>query len=230
MTSDDTKEWLRARKTRLLVQWTAGALFGLLLSLALLACAWGFAYAACVLIYHSWPVAFVDRTAFIVATASIPCLFLGNVLIRQEELSPGKNCLTTGTVTDDIISDGLGRSNINPLAPNTVITIMKVLLDVLFCGPRLVFGSFRLAARALRLSKLDVPRCAAVITLLYNSAHRLAHEDIMQVTAISRYASLLQDLMLLDAVLILESEPKGLALRSEFREALETFHNEGGVP
>ena len=225
MTNEETRQWLRVHKVRLLVQWTAGAFLGLLLSLVLLACAWGLVYAVCVMIFHAWSVDFIGRTSFIVATASIPCLFLGNLFVQNDDLTPGKNCVTTGTMNDEIVSDGMGHSNINPIAPNTVITIVKVLLDFLFVGPRLVFWSFRLAARSLQLCKLDIPRCATAITLLYNSAHRLAHEDIMQATEIPRYARLLQELKLLDAVHLLESQPQGLVLSSALRETLKTHHN-----
>jgi len=226
MNNEDTLQWLSTHKTRLLIQWAAGAFFGLLLSLALLAFAWGFVYAVCVLIFQSWPVSFVNKVAFITATTSIPCLFVGSMLVRQEKLSPEKDCVTTGTVTDEIISDGFGHSNINPIAPNTVITIVKVLLDFLFCGPRLVFGSFRLVVRIMRLVKLDVLGCATIITHLYNSNRRLSYEDLLPVTGVAEHKRVLQDLKLLDAVLSLQSQPQGLVLRSEFRQTLDNSHNQ----
>jgi len=118
-------------------------------------------------------------------------------------------------------------STINPLAPDSAHSFVKVITIFLYTGPRLVTGAVRMCGRARRFRRMDLAGEAAVLELLYRKDKRVPFEEIASVVPPGHYVGLIvQQLRELDAVLFLKSAPPGLALTSDFRQEMRGLEPE----
>jgi len=219
MNYETIKRWLAAWRVKSILLCLLGACGGIVLAMVLLAMAWVFSFMVSIHVLGGWVPYFRGWIHFLVATVSIPFLFLGNALISQEAL--GKYSLTTGTATDNLVTIPGYGSNVNPLAPNSIITVFKIVGDVLFCGPRVMVWSFRQIIRAFRILPLDVAGCAAVLTVLYDAGHRLTYHEIVESIDGLNPVRVFDQLRLLGGVLFLESDPPGLSLGTRIKTELD---------
>lgn len=218
MNYDSAIKWLSAWRTKSIMSAVLGAAAGFVLSAILLLFAWVSIFMVSIHVVGNWLPYFGGWVHPIIATVAIPLLFVGNACVSQETL--GKYSLTTGTATDKLVTIPGYGSNVNPLAPNSIITVLKMIGDVLFCGPRVTVWSFKQIARVFRLLPLDVPGCAAVLTVLHDSEHRLSYHDISESIEGLNPVRVFSQLRLLDGVLFLESDPPGLSLGTDLRKEL----------
>ena len=221
MNYDQTIAWLDRRLKRDLLLSALAGVFALLGGVAILAVTWGLMYAVCFYCLQ-WILGFSHWSYVVIPTAMIPLLFWGNATTSQEYLS--EYSVTTGTATDKVIVFYLPRigvvSNVNPLAPDTVHTMVKIITDCLYFGPRTVTSAFRLFAKTFRLRRLDVPACAAVITVLADAGHRMSFQEIANAIEGLDPTSTFPQLHSIDGVLFLASAPAGLALGTQMKEEL----------
>ena len=209
--------WL-TRKRR--IDAAQNSLVGLLLCLAgaaVLVVTWALAYCICLfclsgyLGFHHW-------SYTLIPTLLLPLLFWGNSRTDAEYLS--EYSVTTGTASDQVVVFYLPRigvvSNVNPLAPDTFHTMVKIVTDALYFGPRLVMMGCRMIRKAVRLGRLDVSRCATVIKLLNDMGHRLSFQEIVNAVPGLNPVAVFPQLRDIDGVLFLESEPPGLSLSSDW--------------
>jgi hypothetical protein len=219
MNYEHVMRWLAAWRARTILSCILGAFGGMALSLVLLALAWAFIFMVSIHVLGGWVPYFSGWIHPLVATVAIPLLFIGNACVSQETL--GKYSFTTGTATDKVVTIPGYGSNVNPLAPNSIISVVKMVGDVLFCGPRIAVWSFKQVVRFLRVLRLDVPGCAAVLTVLHETGHRMSYHDITESIEGLNPVRVFNHLHLLDGVLFLESDPPGLSLETQMREELD---------
>ena len=118
-------------------------------------------------------------------------------------------------------------STINPLAPDSAHSLVKVITIFLYTGPRLVTGAMRMCGRARRFRQMDLVGEAAVLELLYRKDKRVPFEEIAAAVPPGHYVgAIVQQLRELDAVLFLKSAPPGLALTSDFRLEMSSLEPE----
>ncbi len=171
-----------------------------------------------------WGVRLPDGVVLLISFGAMVLLFIGNARTSDEYLTDYS--LTTGTATDDIVTicvPGFGTtSNVNPLAPDSFHSIVKILSAVLFIGPRLVVFALRLFGKAWRLLALDMSGCASVIALLAGRrGHLVPYEVIAAELPWLRLPRVIAQLRAVDGVLFLWEKRPGLALNSDLKAALE---------
>ncbi len=218
MTYDLVIAWLEVWRRKSIASGILAAVGGLILSLILLALAWVFIFMVSLQVVGGWVPFSAAWIHLLIPTVGIPLLFVGNACVSQETL--GKYSFTTGTVSNKVVTVPGYGSNINPLASNSIISVLKMIADVLFCGPRVAVWSIRRIVYAIRLVFFDVLGCAAAITVLYDADGRMSYEEINESVEGLDPVRAFQQLRLLDGVVYLESEPRGLSLGTELRKEL----------
>jgi hypothetical protein len=216
------KAWL----TRRAKADAAGKVFGALGILALAALAFfitfGVVYVA-IIMGFAWIVPMDDSTRLWISGLILVVLVVGNATTDRRYLE--SYSVTTGTrqqkpVTLLIPGVGLG-STVNPFAPDSAHSFIKILTGILLIGPRLLTAGVRMLSDAVRLVLIDADSCAPVLSLLLANDERVPIEEVQQSLRDPEcLAAVLGQLRLIDGVLFLSSEPAGLALMSELRGEL----------
>lgn len=223
MTNEEAKVWLSAWKTRCIAHELLAVVVGLFLSLVLLFLDWCCIYAVCALILSGCSSEFAGTVAWYAASGSLPLLFLGNAFVRQDDLMPRQSGGAEEAVADELVPDGDGSVPVTPVAPKTATTALKVVLDVLFFGPRIAAGTTQPAVGALRAFRLDTTACADVVAKLHSAPRRLSYEEVAAAVVGGDASRVLRQLRGLEGILFLESAPQGLALGAELREKMDLF-------
>jgi hypothetical protein len=175
-----------------------------------------------------WPHSHEVR--LIIAGVVLVLLFIGNATTDRQYLEDLS--FTTGTaesepVTIYVPTVGYG-STINPLAPDSAHSYVKVITRVLFVGPRLATDAFRAFRRSRGLSRMDTEACAAVLTVLAEEDGPVPSEQI--VPAIPRGhdpEQVLHDLVRIDGVRLETEEIVGLSLAPLLRAELRRVMKKG---
>lgn len=153
------------------------------------------------------------------SVVAIVVLFIGNHTTSREYLE--SYSFTTGTASDKVVSFEVPRlgtvSNINPIAPDSAHSYLKMFMGVLYTGPRMVMGCVHNLKRAKRLQALDVDGMAALLSFLMGRDKRVALTEIAAAMPGRDLAALLPQMAEIDGVLFLKSEPPGLSLSTDLR-------------
>jgi hypothetical protein len=171
----------------------------------------------------NWCLPHSHDTRLWISAIVIVLLFIGNATTDRAYLE--SYSFTTGTSYDKPVSIHVSRvglgSTINPLAPDSAHSYVKIVTTLLFSGPRLITAAWRLFARSLRLRAIDAEGCAAVLAFLAARDQRAPFQDIVPVIPKGHDLRVIfQQLRDVDGVLFLKSEPAGLSLTSELRDEL----------
>jgi hypothetical protein len=198
-----------------------GGILGLLGGFAILTATWGVAYLVSLYALGPW-VGFGSRIHLAAGLVLIPALFWGNARTSREYLS--EYSVTVGTVSQEVVSfwlPGVGMaSNVNPLAPNTIHAVAKMITDCLYTGPRVVGWSASMFRKAARMRRLDVAGCAAVLAALLDAKRKLAFQEIVSDVEGIDPVRVFPQLHEIEGVLFLQAEPAGLSLSEELRRDL----------
>jgi len=211
--------WLekKARSQARLSLLAAGLLF--LLGLVVLSLTFGVIYLVIGCAFD-WAIPHSPSTRMIASLIVLGLLFVGNATTDRAYLESFS--FSTGTSEQKPVSiyvPTVGMaSTINPLAPDSAHSFVKVITIFLYTGPRLVTGAVRMWGRARRFRRMDLTGLGAVLELLYRKDKRVPFEEIAAAVPPGHYVGpIVQQLRELDAVLFLKSAPPGLALTSDFR-------------
>lgn len=157
-----------------------------------------------------------------ITAALMIALFVGNLTTAREYLE--SYSFTTGTASDKIVSFEVPKvghvSTINPIAPDSAHSYLKMLVSVLFTAPRLVMGAIHNFKRSRRLAGLDVGGCAAILSRLLESDHRVALTEIAADLPALPLEALFPQLAEVSGVLFLKSPPPGLSLSTDLRREI----------
>lgn len=174
-----------------------------------------------------WMFKLDNNVHLIICTVFMVLLFVGNARTDREYLT--EYSFTTGTFSDKVVTfyvPGAGLvSNINPLAPDSMHSIVKFITNCLYTGPRAITAALRMFLKAYRFGLLDVNRCAAVITFLHGYAERVPYQQIVREVPDLNPVHVFPQLANIDGVLFLDREPAGLSLSSELRAELDRARN-----
>jgi hypothetical protein len=225
--SQAVETWLK-QKTRTLAAGNSAAAIGLfLLAILLLFVTFWIIYAVIYLGFN-WLIPHSHVTRLWISGLVLVLLFVGNATTDRQYLETYS--FTTGTHSDTPVSINIPfvgeGSTINPLAPDSAHSYVKMITSALYCGPRQVTTGLRLLGRARRLSRIDVPGSAAVLAFLATKDARVPFEEIVPVIpAGHNVAAVLEQLHEIDGVLfLLKSEPAGLSLVSDCRDELRKLN------
>jgi hypothetical protein len=163
----------------------------------------------------------VEDYAGYISAGILVLLFIGNQRTSREYLT--EYSFSTGTANDKIVSlyipgAGIG-STVNPLAPDSMHSYVKVITDLLYTGPRIIICGMKKINRLFHLMKLDISGCAEVISVLHNAGGKVSFTEIAErVDGLNPDLSrIFDDLRYTDTVIFLTNDPPGLVLKSEFR-------------
>ena len=214
--------WLRQRVRAGSLKYAAGSVGVMLLAAVALIVTWWFLqfYAIGIIarllgIPPAWQ--------FVIGLVVLALLFAAGVLSDRRELETLS--FSTGTFEKrpvTIYVPGVGfSSTINPFAPDSARSFIKILAMIVCFGPRLAVESVRLLGKALRLRGVDVEGCAPVLAVLAKADGRVPFPDLAAaVPAGHDVGRVLSQVQELDGVLLLRAEPPGLSLMSEVRAQL----------
>jgi len=160
-----------------------------------------------------------------IAIALMIALFVGNLTTSREYLETFS--FTTGTASDVIVSFPVldHASTINPLAPDSAHSFLKMIVGLLFTGPRLIMAAVRGLRRRRRLEGLDVDGCAALLSLLLEKGQRVSLTAVASALPERAIPRLLPQLALLNGVLFLKSGEPGLSLSTDLRREIGEWRN-----
>jgi hypothetical protein len=151
----------------------------------------------------------------------IPLLFWGNARTSREYL--GKYSVAPGPGSDKVVFVQVGYhrySNVNPLAPETIHAVTKMITDCLYSGPRVFNAGIKAIQKAGRIRRLDVEGCAAVLTALLNAGGKVPFNQFVEGTPDFHPVKVFPQLRDIGGVIFLEADPSGLTLASELRKTL----------
>ncbi len=193
----------------------------LLGGLAILLVTWGLVYAVSLFALGPW-IGYRHWLHSVAGWIMLPALFWGNARTSREYLS--EYSVTVGTASDQVVNfylPGVGMtSSVNPLAPETIHTGVKMITDCLYSGPRVVIAGFRNLAKARRLKAVDAVACGAVIAGLLAAGRKLSFQDIINQVGEIDPGKIFNQLREVEGVIFLAGPPAGLTLSQDLRQEL----------
>lgn len=222
MDSQRIIHWLRGHaKSQAALNLLGGAGM-LLVGFGILAATWAFMYMVSLFVLGRW-LGYGHWVHWAAGLIVIPILFWGNATTSREYLS--EYSVTVGTAFDQPVTfflPGVGIvSNVNPLAPDTMHTGVKMITDCLYFGPRIVVMSLEMLRKSFRLARLDVEGCGAVIATLLATGRKMSFQEIVERIDGVNPVRIFPQLRDIRGVVFLSSEPAGLKLSQELRETLQ---------
>ncbi|RMD83143.1 MAG: hypothetical protein D6820_02700 [Lentisphaerae bacterium] len=221
MVGREIDQWLRRKAVRDSCGYFLLALVALVGGAAVLYITYWTAY-ACIYIGFNWVIPHSPSVRSWVSVVFLVLLFIGNARTSREYLT--EYSFSTGTATDKIVYiwvSSIGRvSNINPLAPDSMHSFVKMITDVLYTGPRVVVFGITKLGKAYHLATLDVTGCAAVIRILLEAGRKVPFVEISEKLPSLNLSKVFNDLRYVDGVIFLSTEPPGLALGSTLKDEL----------
>jgi len=167
-----------------------------------------------------WPLSFPIR--LLISLAIVVLLFVGNATTDREYLQ--SYSFSVGTASKKAVTFWVPRvgvvSNVNPIAPDSAHSYVKIVTDALYFGPRLVSDSVGLFLKANRLRRLDVDGCSAVIARLLARDRRVSFTELAESLPGIRAEKIFPQLRDLEGILFLSSDPPGMSLGTELRREL----------
>ncbi|HWI56935.1 MAG TPA: hypothetical protein VNZ22_06900 [Bacillota bacterium] len=216
-------DWLRAWAQKQALLNLVGGVGTLLAGIGILIATWALVYAVCLFALGPW-LGYRHWAHSVAGWVFIPALFWGNARTSREYLSDYS--VTVGTTSETVVSfylPGVGMgSTINPLAPNTMHSGVKIITDCLYAGPRIVMAAFAVFRKSGRLRQLDVEGCGAVLTVLLLAGRKTSFQEIVQQIEWLNPPQVFSQLGDIEGVIFLRAEPAGLTLSQELRETLRT--------
>jgi hypothetical protein len=220
--SQTVESWLQKKVSATRTASLLGAAGLLLLALLVLFVTYWIIYLVLYLGFEwLWPGAHVAR--LVGSGIVLVLLFIGNATTSRRYLETYS--FTTGTTHDRPVTVvvpmvGVG-STINPLAPESIHTVAKIITGLLYTGPRWATEGVRLIGRARRLAGLDVQGCAPVLALLAKKDGVVPFVELGPVIPGGHdWATVLAQVQYLDGVRAVLSAPTGLMMLSELRSEL----------
>ncbi|MDB6058118.1 MAG: hypothetical protein JWO95_1962 [Verrucomicrobiales bacterium] len=145
--------------------------------------------------------------AFWISLGVMPCLFLGNYLMRDRRKEKRWNDESADSVLDLMIL----RYKL----------FFAIIGWVLFTGPRLLSWSLDSFRNARLISQQDTHSCAALLWLLNSRPSRVPLEEIPTILEWLNLESTMPELQKVPGVLYFPGPPAGLTLSTDLRSAIK---------
>ncbi len=217
---EDIREWLRKRALHTGLAYVATAVVAFFIGLVVCAVTY---MVICGVLFLTLANLFVTdpNWVMIIGFIVLVLLFIGNA--RADRSYYDKLSFTSGSTSSPIWAIPRVGSNINPLAPDSFRSFVKIICSVLFIGPHLVTSSVQLVLKAVRLQRRDFDACASILLVLLEERKRLPYAELHHRLPGLNPVEALEELKQVDGVLFLESDPPGVVLSSEMRAKLKEF-------
>ena len=217
---DDIREWLRKRSRQTGLGYVATAVAAFLIGFVVCTVTYMVIYGLlfCIMASFFMP---DPNWVMIVGFIILVLLFIENA--RADRSYYDKLSFTSGSASSRIWWIPRVGSNINPLAPDSFRSIVKVICSVLFIGPHLVTSSVQLVLKAARLQRTNFDVCASILLVLLEERKRLPYTELHHRLPGLNPVKALEELKRVDGVLFLEVDPPGVALSSNLRAELKEF-------
>jgi hypothetical protein len=161
------------------------------------------------------------RLLLILSMGGVALLFFLNA--RTDPTYLNDLSFSTGTFDNKIVRFGK-YSNINPLAPDSAHSSIKIIASILFQGPRLATHAFKMASRANRLTQLNSNDCCTVLTFIMKSEQRTNFSTLRtQFPSLDISDELIADLRQIPGVVVLNSPEPGFTLTESLRDELKAL-------
>lgn len=189
--------------------------------LAVMAVTFGFTYGSVWFISWSlWPMS--SPVCFWLTAVLMVALFVGNLTTSREYLE--SYSFTTGTASDMVVSFDIPKlghlSTINPIAPDSAHSFLKMLVSILYTGPRMIMGGIHNVRRWKRLRGFDVDGVAELLGLLLERTQKIAMTQVAEALPDRPLGRLLPQLAEVRGVLFLKSGEPGLSLSTDLRREM----------
>jgi len=140
----------------------------------------------------------------------------------------GDLSFSTGTASDKVVHiqayvPGVGRiagSTVNPLAPNSIHSMAKIVTTVLLIAPALSLNAINKLVKAWRVRTIAFADAARVIAFLDTRPHRVTYSQIMEAVPGIDPSRTFRDLGRVEGVLTLVTTRVGLSLNDRLRSEL----------
>ncbi len=109
------------------------------------------------------------------------------------------------------------------LDPAAGLMFVRLLATGLLCGPRFCVLAWDLVQRGRRLKRMNIPHCAAVLTLLIKRQSRVSVEELLKDLPQADLENTLPQLADIDGVVFLSTEPIGLTVAPRLQENFEKW-------
>src|ERR1051325_8660282 len=153
MSDDNVTRWVTEKITAERRSAIGGAVGGALVGLIALVVTFAFTY-GCVWFISFTLLSVSSIVSLWITLGLMVALFVGNLTTAREYLE--SYSFTTGTASDQIVTFHVPQvgtvSNINPIAPDSAHSYLKMLVSILYTAPRLLMGAVHNLRRAKRLS------------------------------------------------------------------------------
>lgn len=144
--------------------------------------------------------------------------------------------VSTGTASNKVVHvhgdvpgvGGLHGSAVNPLAPDTARSLVKLITSLLFIAPALCLHGLNQLAKAIRVRSLGYAGAARVIRFLAAHPRRVLYGEIAQGVPAIDPTRTFPELARVDGVVVLASAPTGLSLNDELRAELAGLRSAHG--
>lgn len=228
MTEQDRIEnWLTKTKWMRLFSLSIVSLLLLVGAVVVLGLTWAVLYGVLWMIFNS---------LFSEGLYLVPYLSAGFVLILfHGHLTTKRSYLTeysfiTGTAHDEpvtVMAGGSALSTINPLAPDSAHSYVKMIVSVLYTGPNMCMALRNRLARIYHWFTLDREGTARVLAFLLDQEEKIPMSELIEnVPQGQNPEKILQQLLEMDGVLFLKNEGPAISLTSELRSELEEHISE----
>src|ERR1044071_1863513 len=156
-------------------------------------------------------------TILLVCWLTLVLLFVGNATTNREDLAnlPKRNY--TAYPSGAGLLGALGFLLAYPGASS------RLIVDILFTGPRLVVAAWNATKKACRLLRMDADGCARVLAVLPSRNGHFSLDELMEWSGLADGSRVFQQLRDIDGVVFLHSEPAGMSLTAELRQELRAI-------
>ena len=152
---------------------------------------------------------------------------IGYATTDSEYLSKLEIRTVDGRPAYDIpLPGGWRLSNVDRLSPTTMRSQAKVVLQLLFVLPCSFVGAWRYGRRAFAQLKIDPSASAGMLAALATRGRRIPYDELA-VHALKQPEKAFADLLLLDIVQHLGTQPQGLVISSKCRETMTGIKSNG---
>lgn len=109
------------------------------------------------------------------------------------------------------------------LDPAAGMMFVRMLSTLVLCGPRFCVLAWDLVKRGRRLQRMNVPGCAAVLTILVKRQSRVSIEELLRELPRENLAEILPQLADIDGVVFLSTDPPGLTVAPRLQEEVQQW-------
>lgn len=165
-----------------------------------------------------------DSIYILISLLCTALLFWASRRVSREYLSDLH--FTTETASDEVIViDGMG-TNINPLAPDSMHSFVKVIVSILLFFPKLCMFGLTYINVVFRLAAVDFDELGRVLYFLYETGEKQPLTILSKEFPDINHEKILREMKYIDGIVFVRKDKFALAINDEFRAEIGAALNE----